>query len=184
MKKTYLATAVATLFVSSITTAIAADTLLDDVVVSVNRAEQKSFDAPASIQAVNRDVIQDNGAQVNITESLNRIPGVVGLNRQNYGQDLQISIRGFGARTQFGVRGVRLITDGIPATIPDGQGQTSTISLTSTERIEVLRGPLAQLYGNAAGGVIQTFTREAPIDPECRRIQLSAQTWDCTSGIV
>jgi iron complex outermembrane receptor protein len=101
-----------------------------------------------------------------MSESLNRIPGVVALNRQNYAQDLQISIRGFGARTQFGIRGVRLIIDGIPATIPDGQGQSATVSLTSTDRIEVLRGPLAQLYGNAAGGVIQTFTREAPDRPE------------------
>ncbi len=166
MKKTYLATAVAALFASPITSAIAADTLLDDVVVSSSRSEQRSFDAPASIQSVNREVIQDSGPQVNMSEALNKIPGVVALNRQNYAQDLQISIRGFGARTAFGVRGVRIIADGIPATIPDGQGQSSTVSLTSTDRIEVLRGPLAQLYGNSAGGVIQTFTREAPERPE------------------
>ncbi len=166
MKKTYLATAVAALFASPITVAIAADTLLDDVVVSSSRSEQRSFDAPASIQSVNREVIQDSGPQVNMSEALNKIPGVVALNRQNYAQDLQISIRGFGARTAFGVRGVRIIADGIPATIPDGQGQSSTVSLTSTDRIEVLRGPLAQLYGNSAGGVIQTFTREAPERPE------------------
>jgi iron complex outermembrane receptor protein len=166
MKKTYLVTAVAALFASPITVAIAADTLLDDVVVSSSRSEQRSFDAPASIQSVNREVIQDSGPQVNMSEALNKIPGVVALNRQNYAQDLQISIRGFGARTAFGVRGVRIIADGIPATIPDGQGQSSTVSLTSTDRIEVLRGPLAQLYGNSAGGVIQTFTREAPERPE------------------
>ena len=166
MKKTYLATAVAALFAAPITTAIAADTLLDDVVVSSSRSEQRSFDAPASIQSVGREVIQESGPGVNMSESLNKIPGVVALNRQNYAQDLQISIRGFGARTAFGVRGVRIIADGIPATIPDGQGQSSTVSLTSTDRIEVLRGPLAQLYGNSAGGVIQTFTREAPEKPE------------------
>ncbi len=166
MKKTYLATAVATLFVSSITTAIASDALFDDVVVSSSRTEQRSFDAPASIQSINREVIQDSGPQVNMSEALNKVPGVVALNRQNYAQDLQISIRGFGARAKFGVRGVRLITDGIPASIPDGVGQSSTISLTSVEGIEVLSGPLAQLYGNAAGGVIQTFTREAPNEPE------------------
>jgi iron complex outermembrane receptor protein len=142
------------------------ETILEDVVTTSNRFEQKSFDAPASLQAVSREVIEDAGPQVNMSESLNRIPGVVALNRQNYAQDLQISIRGFGARTQFGVRGVRIIVDGIPATIPDGQGQSATVSLTSTDRIEVLRGPLAQLYGNAAGGVIQTFTREAPDRPE------------------
>ncbi len=166
MKKTYLATAVATLFVSSMTTAIAADTLLDDVVVSSSRSEQRSFDAPAAIQSLSREVIQDSGPQMNASESLNKIPGIVASNRQNYAQDLQISIRGFGSRTKFGVRGVRLIIDGIPATIPDGQGQSSSISLTSVDRIEVLRGPMAQLYGNSAGGVIQAFTREAPEVPE------------------
>ena len=166
MKKTYLATALAALFVTPITSVIAADTLLDDVVVSSSRSEQRSFDAPASIQSLNRDVIQDSGPQMNASESLNKIPGVVASNRQNYAQDLQISIRGFGSRTKFGVRGVRLIIDGIPATIPDGQGQSSSISLTSIDRIEVLRGPMAQLYGNSAGGVIQAFTREAPEVPE------------------
>jgi iron complex outermembrane receptor protein len=162
MKKTYLATAVAALFASPITTAIAADTLLDDVVVSSSRSEQRSFDAPAAIQSLSREVIQDSGPQMNASESLNKIPGIVASNRQNYAQDLQISIRGFGSRTKFGVRGVRLIIDGIPATIPDGQGQSSSISLTSVDRIEVLRGPMAQLYGNSAGGVVQAFTREAP----------------------
>ncbi len=166
MKKTYLATAVAALFASPITTAIAADTLLDDVVVSSSRSEQRSFDAPGSIQSVGREVIQSSGPQVNLSEALASVPGVTILNRQNYAQDLQVSIRGFGARTKFGVRGVRLIIDGIPATIPDGQGQSSSISLTSTDRIEVLRGPIAQLYGNSAGGVIQTFTRDAPNQPE------------------
>ena len=162
MKKTYLATVVAALFASPITTAIAADTLLDDVVVSSSRSEQRSFDAPAAIQSLSREVIQDSGPQMNASESLNKIPGIVASNRQNYAQDLQISIRGFGSRTKFGVRGVRLIIDSIPATIPDGQGQSSSISLTSLDRIEVLRGPMAQLYGNSAGGVVQAFTREAP----------------------
>ena len=164
MKRKYLATVISSLFALPITAH--SETILEDVVTTSNRFEQKSFDTPASLQAVSREVIEDAGPQVNLSESLNRIPGVVALNRQNYAQDLQISIRGFGARTQFGVRGVRIIADGIPATIPDGQGQSATVSLTSTDRIEVLRGPLAQLYGNAAGGVIQTFTREAPDRPE------------------
>jgi iron complex outermembrane recepter protein len=139
---------------------------LEDVVVSASRSEQSSFDAPAAINSVNREAIENAGPQVNLSEALRQVPGVTILNRQNYAQDLQLSIRGFGARTAFGIRGVRIIVDGIPATMPDGQGQASTISLTSTDRIEVLRGPLAQLYGNAAGGVIQAFTREAPDTPE------------------
>ncbi len=89
-----------------------------------------------------------------------RVPGITVLNRQNYAQDLQLSIRGFGSRSTFGIRGVRLIVDGIPATMPDGQGQASTVALGSAGRIEVLRGPLAQLYGNAAGGVVQVFSEE------------------------
>ena len=139
---------------------------LPDVVVSASRSEQRSFDVPASIQALGRDDIEDGGPQVNLSESLKRVPGLTILNRQNYAQDLQLSIRGFGSRASFGIRGIRLIIDGIPATTPDGQAQGSSVSLTSTDRIEVLRGPLAQLYGNAAGGVVQAFTREAPATPE------------------
>lgn len=139
---------------------------LDDVVISASRAQQRSFDAPAAIESVERETIQSAGPQVNLSESLARVPGLTILNRQNYAQDLQVSIRGFGARSAFGIRGIRLLIDGIPATTPDGQGQGSSIALTSTDRIEVLRGPLALLYGNSAGGVIQAFTREAPEVPE------------------
>ncbi len=139
---------------------------LESVVVTATRTEQRSFDAPGAIASVDRQTIEGAGPQVNLSESLNRIPGLTILNRQNYAQDLQISIRGFGSRAAFGIRGIRLLIDGIPATTPDGQGQGSSISLTSTDRIEVLRGPLAQMYGNSAGGVIQAFTRDAPETPE------------------
>ncbi len=139
---------------------------LESVVVTATRAEQRSFDAPGAIASVDRETIESAGPQVNLSESLNRIPGLTILNRQNYAQDLQLSIRGFGSRAAFGIRGIRLLIDGIPATTPDGQGQGSSISLTSTDRIEVLRGPLAQMYGNSAGGVIQAFTRDAPETPE------------------
>ena len=87
------------------------------------------------------------------------------LNRQNYAQDLQLSLRGFGARSTFGVRGIRLIADGIPATMPDGQGQAATFALDSAERIEVLRGPYSVLYGNSAGGVINVQTQDGPPQP-------------------
>ena len=116
---------------------------------------------------------------MNLSDVLAQVPGVVALNRNNYAQDIQISIRGFGARSAFGLRGIRLITDGIPATMPDGQGQTSTVSMTSTERMEVLTGPLALLYGNASGGVIQTFTREAGDKPEAQ-VQLYAGSFGMT----
>ena len=139
-----------------------------EVTVQSGRLAQKQFDAPASLRVINGEAIRNAGTQVNLSEALAQTPGVVALNRNNYAQDVQISIRGFGARSAFGLRGIRLITDGIPATTPDGQGQASTVSLTSAARIEVLTGPLAQLYGNSAGGVIQTFTREAGAQPEAQ----------------
>ena len=136
------------------------------VVVTGSRAEQASFDLPAAIDVVDAGRIRDNQPRVNLSEALVAIPGVVVQNRQNYAQDLQISSRGFGARSAFGVRGVRLITDGIPATMPDGQGQAATFNLDMAERIEVLRGPFSALYGNHSGGVVQLFTRDAKGPPE------------------
>ncbi|MES2535900.1 MAG: TonB-dependent receptor [Pseudomonadota bacterium] len=136
---------------------------LEPVVVSASRSEQSSFDAPAAIDSVTVDAFRTASPLVNLSELLSAVPGVQVRERQNYAQDLQLSVRGFGTRSTFGVRGVRIIIDGIPATMPDGQGQAATASLTSARRIEVLRGPVAQLYGNAAGGVVQVFTRDPPI---------------------
>ncbi len=136
------------------------DTVLDPVVVSGSRIEHRSFDLPAAVTALDRAAVADGQARVNASEALAAVPGVVALNRQNYAQDLQISVRGFGARSAFGVRGVQLIADGIPATMPDGQGQAATFNLDAAERLEVLRGPYSALYGNHGGGVIQLFTRE------------------------
>jgi len=132
----------------------------DVVVVSATRVGHTAFDIPASIDVV--DMLSTGEAQprVNASEALAAVPGLVALNRQNYAQDLQISSRGFGARSTFGVRGVHLIADGIPATMPDGQGQAATFNLDMAERIEVLRGPFSAIYGNHSGGVIQLFTRE------------------------
>lgn len=146
-------------------TAGAQEKQLDPVVVSASRTEQKSFDAAASIDAVPVEGFRMGSPLVNMSELLSAVPGIQVRERQNYAQDLQISIRGFGTRSTFGVRGVRILVDGIPATMPDGQGQASTASLTSARQIEVLRGPVAQLYGNAAGGVVQVFTADPPLAP-------------------
>jgi iron complex outermembrane receptor protein len=134
-------------------------------VVTATRLPQAGFDLPAAIDAVDALVIREDNPQVNLSESLNRVPGIVVQNRQNYAQDLQVSSRGFGGRATFGVRGVRLIADGIPATMPDGQGQAATFDLASAQRIEVLRGPFASLYGNSSGGVVQVFTADGPREP-------------------
>ncbi len=135
------------------------------IVVTATRSERNSFDLPVSIDRIDADAIREGKPTINLSESLSRVPGVVVQNRQNYSQDLQISSRGFGSRAQFGVRGVRLYADGIPATSPDGQGQTSNFDLGSAERIEVMRGPFSTLYGNASGGVIQVFTEDGPLEP-------------------
>ena len=139
--------------------------VLPEVSVSATRVERESRDLPVSIDTVGQREIREDNPQVNLSESLNRVPGISVANRQNYAQDLQISTRGFGARSTFGVRGVRLIADGIPASMPDGQGQAATFSLGSADRIEVMRGPFSGLYGNAAGGVIQIFTADGPPVP-------------------
>jgi iron complex outermembrane receptor protein len=148
-------------------TAASASTLAqeDAVVITATRVPQPSLEIPASVDRLYADEIREGRPQVNLSESLGRVPGIVVQNRQNYAQDLQISSRGFGARATFGVRGMRLIADGIPATMPDGQGQAATFALGSAERIEVLRGPFSSLYGNAAGGVIVVETEDPPPQP-------------------
>jgi iron complex outermembrane recepter protein len=159
---------------------------VDVVVVSGSRVEHASADLSAAIDVVDAERIHDGQMRVNLSESLVAVPGLVVQNRQNYAQDLQISSRGFGARSAFGVRGVRLIADGIPASMPDGQGQAATFNLDMAERIEVLRGPFSALYGNHSGGVIQLFTKEGQGAPSvelnvaagsdnARKVDLNAQ---------
>lgn len=131
---------------------------LDPVVVTGSREPTPRRALPAAVDTVEAGAIQEGLWRVNISDALVRVPGVVANNRQNYAQDLQVSIRGFGARASFGVRGVRLIQDGIPLTMPDGQGQTGLFDLDGAQRIEVLRGPLSVLYGNSSGGVIQVVS--------------------------
>jgi iron complex outermembrane receptor protein len=134
---------------------------LAPVTVSATRTALAPFDAPATVDVIDGERLRSDGrAQLNLSESMSLVPGVLARDRQNQAQDLQLSIRGFGARSTFGVRGVRIYVDGIPATLPDGQGQLSHIDLGSAERIEVLRGPFSALYGNSSGGVVQVFTQQ------------------------
>jgi iron complex outermembrane recepter protein len=139
---------------------------LPAVVVTATRTAQLPFDIPAAVNVV--AMPPDGTLNVNASELLVGIPGVLARDRQNYAQDEQISIRGFGARSTFGIRGIRLYTDGIPASMPDGQGQVSHFNLDSAERVEVLRGPFSALYGNASGGVIQLFTADGTDPPQFR----------------
>ena len=141
---------------------------IETIVVTATRTEERAFDLPVAIDSIDAAQIQRNQLQINLSESLSRIPGIVVANRWNYAQDLQVSSRGFGARANFGVRGIRLYQDGIPATMPDGQGQTGSFSLASAQRIEVLRGPFSTLYGNASGGVISVFTEDGTDPPQAQ----------------
>jgi iron complex outermembrane receptor protein len=140
---------------------------LPPVTVTATRTEANPFDVPASVTVIDGDTIRGAARpEVNVSESLALVPGVAARDRQNFAQDLQLSIRGWGARSTFGVRGVRIYVDGIPATMPDGQGQLSHIDLASAGKIEVLRGPFSVLYGNSSGGVVQVTTEPGSGPPQ------------------
>ncbi len=135
------------------------------VVVTATRVEQNSFDLPVAIDVVDMEDIQAGQLQMTLSESLIRLPGVTAQNRTNQSQDPQISSRGFGSRSSFGVRGVRVYVDGIPLSMPDGQGQPGVVDLSAVKSVEVMRGPFSALYGNSSGGVIQMLTEDAPKTP-------------------
>jgi iron complex outermembrane receptor protein len=139
---------------------------LNPVVVTATRVEQNSFDLPVSIDVVDKSAIRDGQLQMTLSESLIRVPGITAQNRNQQAQDPQLSTRGFGSRSSFGVRGVRIYVDGIPLTMPDGQGQPGVVDLSAIKRIEVMRGPFSSLYGNSSGGVIQMISEDAPKTPE------------------
>ncbi|MDZ7591110.1 MAG: TonB-dependent receptor [Rubrivivax sp.] len=140
-----------------------APVLEETVVIIGSGTEQRLFDTPYAVGVVDAAELRSAGPMVNLSEALARVPGLVVNLRNNYAQDLQISSRGFGARASFGVRGMRLYTDGIPAAGPDGQGQVSHFDLAGAERVEVLRGPFSALYGNGSGGVISLLSA-APVE--------------------
>ena len=137
---------------------------LEDITVQATRVDKSLYEVPAAVGYVNKDDIQFGRQQLGLDESLNKIPGLFMQNRYNFNQDLSISIRGFGKRSSFGVRGLRIYVDGIPNTLPDGQGNIDSIDIGSTDRMEVIRGPSSSLYGAAAGGVINLYTEDGPMD--------------------
>ncbi|CAM3514069.1 TonB-dependent receptor PqqU [Klebsiella sp. 10982] len=135
------------------------------MVVTAAPTTVSELDTPAAVSVVNGDEMRQAAPRVNLSESLGAVPGLQVQNRQNYAQDLQLSIRGFGSRSTYGVRGLRIYVDGIPATMPDGQGQTSNIDIGSVDTIEVLRGPFSALYGNSSGGVINVTSQTGAQPP-------------------
>lgn len=135
------------------------------MVVTAAPTTVSELDTPAAVSVVNGDEMRQAAPRVNLSESLGAVPGLQVQNRQNFAQDLQLSIRGFGSRSTYGVRGLRIYVDGIPATMPDGQGQTSNIDIGSVDTIEVLRGPFSALYGNSSGGVINVTSQTGTQPP-------------------
>lgn len=161
--------------------ALAANATSNTMVVSAapSASGLSELDTPAAVSVVSGDDMRHAAPRVNLSENLSSVPGLQIQNRQNYAQDLQISVRGFGSRSTFGLRGIRMYVDGIPATMPDGQGQTSNIDIGSIDHIDVLRGPFSALYGNSSGGVInvETETGQQPTTLEASSWYGSYGSW-------
>jgi iron complex outermembrane receptor protein len=147
------------------TTAFGTPIKISPVVVTVTRAEKEETQSPRAISVVGETDIQAGQRTLTIDEALARVPGAFANNRNNFSLGERLSIRGFGARATFGIRGVKIVLDGIPQTLADGQSVSSNIDLASAGRIEVIRGPTSSLYGNAAGGVVEVFTETPPSSP-------------------
>src|SRR5256885_2094270 len=134
---------------------------LEPVVVEVSRGSRRPIlDLPFSVTVQTPDSQRPGQRHLSLDETLLLIPGLTVSNRNNPSQDARISIRGFGARSSFGVRGIRIMRDGIPLTLPDGQTPVDYLDLDNVGIVEVMRGSASSLYGNASGGVIDIHSSE------------------------
>ncbi|PVV27762.1 MAG: hypothetical protein B6D79_00715, partial [gamma proteobacterium symbiont of Ctena orbiculata] len=140
-------------------------TPLDDISVTATRVEKPLDTVPAAVGIVQQEEIQFAQPQLGLDESLTKVPGIFMQNRYNFAQDLRVSIRGFGARSAFGIRGIKVIVDGIPETLPDGQANVDSIDIGSIGNMQVIRGPVSSLYGNASGGALLIESEEPPETP-------------------
>src|SRR5881296_3365301 len=164
------------------TTVHAADSLrvytLPPAVVSVTRANPPINRIPQAVQLVDKTEISRARPTWGLDEALATVPGVFAANRYNFSLDQRISIRGFGARSAFAVRGIKVLLDGIPQTLPDGQGQLTNVELGAADRIEVLRGSSSALFGNASGGVISIWSDPAAPRQVVQEIRFTGGTFD------
>ena len=140
--------------------ALAEVSKMEPIIINATRVDKRADDIPAAVSIVGQDKIQLGSEGLGLDESLNLVPGLFFQNRYNFSQDLRASIRGFGARSSFGIRGIKIIVDGIPETLPDGQGSVDGVDIGSARQITVIRGPASSLYGNASGGAILIETEQ------------------------
>ena len=147
------------------TTATYAVTELDEIIVTATRQDQSLADVSSAVSVVEKDAIQAGRQQLGLDESLNRVPGTFFQNRYNFSQDLRVAIRGFGSRANFGIRGIKVFVDDLPATLADGQSGVDDIDIGSVGRIEIIRGPSSALYGSSSGGVMSLYTEDGPDTP-------------------
>jgi len=138
---------------------------LEEVIVSATRIPTDWLKLPLAASQIDAKQIHAARQALGLDESLAIVPGLFFQNRYNFAQDLRVSIRGFGARANFGIRGIKIYADDIPQTMPDGQGNVDSIDLGSAERIDVIRGPVSAIYGASSGGVIQIYTEDGPDRP-------------------
>jgi iron complex outermembrane receptor protein len=149
-----------------------AQVTLPEITVTVTRSPERMVRLPAAIGMVNQADIQRGQATLGLDESLNNIPGVYVANRYNYNLDQRLVIRGYGTRSNFGLRGIKVLLDGVPQTLPDGQSQLTNVDFANLERIEVLRGASSSLYGNASGGVVSLTSEAASPGPFLQSLRI------------
>ncbi|MDA9258051.1 TonB-dependent receptor [Flavobacteriaceae bacterium] len=128
---------------------------LKEVIVSITKIKENIKNSPFAISSKSFSKFQTSAKQFYLSEYIESIPGVFISNDNNFAQDSRISIRGFGSRANFGIRGIKLIVDGVPETTPDGQSQIDNLNLEIIEKIEIIRGTSSSLYGNSSAGVIK-----------------------------
>lgn len=146
------------------------------VVVGNGLRNAPVLEAPAAVGLLDAEALAHSGPGAQLSEALTRLPGVWAADRGNAAQDLQLSVRGFGARASFGVRGLRLFVDGLPATAPDGSGAVGHFPLDDVASIELLRGPFSALHGVHSGGALSLHTRA----PQAGPVRWGGDVWAST----
>lgn len=146
----------------SVNSSLCQDSLLtvemQDIQITATRIPVMLYRAPQAVQKISIDPIEASNQAFSINEQIGRLPGIFALNQYNSAQDLRVSIRGFGSRAAFGIRGVKILMDGIPLSTPDGQGQVDNIFVGGLRNVEVMNGSSSALYGNASGGLLSLTT--------------------------